>query len=69
MSAALASIDADTRGVLERTAGLIRRFAQAQRDCLADLETAVTGGRAGHTVSAVDVAGCYAPGGRYPLPS
>jgi phosphoribosyl-ATP pyrophosphohydrolase/phosphoribosyl-AMP cyclohydrolase/histidinol dehydrogenase len=69
MSAALAFIDADTRGVLERTAERIRRFAQAQRDCLADLNTQVPGGRAGHTVSPVDVAGCYAPGGRYPLPS
>lgn len=69
MSAALASIDADTRGVLERTAERIRRFSQAQRDCLADLSTTVPGGRAGHTVSPVDVAGCYAPGGRYPLPS
>ena len=69
MSAALASIDADTRGVLERTAERIRRFARAQRDCLGDLDTGVTGGRAGHTVSPVDVAGCYAPGGRYPLPS
>ncbi len=31
----------------------------------------VAGGqnRAGHVVTAVEVAGCYAPGGRYPLPS
>jgi histidinol dehydrogenase len=69
MSAALSSIDTDTRGVLERTAERVRRFAQAQRDCLADLDTAVPGGRAGHTVTPVEVAGCYAPGGRYPLPS
>ncbi len=27
------------------------------------------GGRAGHTVVPVQAAGCYAPGGRYPLPS
>ena len=26
-------------------------------------------GEAGHTLAAVEVAGCYAPGGRYPLPS
>lgn len=69
MSAALAFIDAGTRGVLERTAERIRRFAEAQRDCLADLSTPVPGGQAGHTVNPVDVAGCYAPGGRYPLPS
>ncbi len=29
----------------------------------------IPGGKAGHTVAPVDVAGCYAPGGRYPLPS
>jgi phosphoribosyl-ATP pyrophosphohydrolase/phosphoribosyl-AMP cyclohydrolase/histidinol dehydrogenase len=29
----------------------------------------IPGGQAGHTVAPVDVAGCYAPGGRYPLPS
>lgn len=69
MQAALRQLDAATRGVLERTAERIRRFADAQRACLADLNTGVPGGRAGHTVSPVEVAGCYAPGGRYPLPS
>ena len=34
-----------------------------------NLVHAVAGGRAGHTVTAVESAGCYAPGGRYPLPS
>ena len=29
----------------------------------------VLGGTAGHTVSPCNTAGCYAPGGRYPLPS
>jgi len=29
----------------------------------------IPGGRAGHTVSPCKAAGCYAPGGRYPLPS
>jgi phosphoribosyl-ATP pyrophosphohydrolase/phosphoribosyl-AMP cyclohydrolase/histidinol dehydrogenase len=69
MEAALDTIDPEVRGVLERTADRVRRFAEAQRGCLADLDTAVPGGRAGHTVSPVDTAGCYAPGGRYPLPS
>lgn len=69
MRAALEGLNPDTRGVLQRTADRIRRFAEAQRACLTDLDTGVPGGRAGHTVSPVDVAGCYAPGGRYPLPS
>jgi len=34
------------------------------------MEVAVCrGGVAGHSVAAMKVAGCYAPGGRYPLPS
>ena len=69
MRSALDAVDAHTRGVLERTADRIRQFAQAQRACLTDLSTPVPGGRAGHGVSPVDAAGCYAPGGRYPLPS
>lgn len=66
---ALESLDDETRGVLERSARRITRFAQAQRDCLSELDTEIQGGRAGHTVLPVRVAGCYAPGGRYPLPS
>lgn len=59
--------DLDT---LERIAGRIERFANAQRAALAPLDgVEVAGGRAGHTVAAVEKAGCYAPGGRYPLPS
>lgn len=57
------------RAVIERTGERIRRFAEAQRGCLRDLEHAIDGGRAGHTCLPVSSAGCYAPGGRFPLPS
>lgn len=59
----------EVRELLERTAGRIRRFAAAQLAALSEIEVAVPGGRAGHRVSAVERAGCYAPGGRFPLPS
>lgn len=65
----LRSLTAHDRELLERTAAQIRAFAQAQRDCLRELDTTVPGGRAGHTIAPVDRAGCYAPGGRFPLPS
>lgn len=55
--------------LLQRVAGRIRTFAQAQRDAITDVTVSVPGGTAGHTVSACATAGCYAPGGRYPLPS
>ena len=66
---ALESLPAETEGVLERVAGRIRSFAQAQRDSLEDLDLEVTGGRAGHRWIPVTSTGAYAPGGRYPLPS
>jgi phosphoribosyl-ATP pyrophosphohydrolase/phosphoribosyl-AMP cyclohydrolase/histidinol dehydrogenase len=69
LEAALAALPATDRDVLVRTADRIRAFATAQRAALTDLDVAVPGGRAGHTASPVDRAGCYAPGGRFPLPS
>jgi phosphoribosyl-ATP pyrophosphohydrolase/phosphoribosyl-AMP cyclohydrolase/histidinol dehydrogenase len=69
LEAALAGLPETDRDLLERTAGRIRTFAEAQRAALTDTEVPVPGGAAGHTVSPVDRAGCYAPGGRFPLPS
>lgn len=58
----------------ERTAlvnihGRVKAFAEMQRKSITDMEMDIPGGKAGHTVSACQAAGCYAPGGRYPLPS
>ncbi|HEU4993823.1 MAG TPA: histidinol dehydrogenase [Gemmatimonadaceae bacterium] len=66
---ALDSLDASTRGVLERAAARIAAYARAQRATLTDLTVAIPNGRAGHRVLPMERAGCYAPGGRYPLPS
>jgi histidinol dehydrogenase len=66
---ALDRLPARDRSVLERTADRIRDFADAQRRSLHDLTIAIPGGSAGHTLVPVSAAGCYAPGGRYPLPS
>lgn len=62
-------LPADQRTLLERTARRIKAFALAQRAALQDLSMPVAGGKAGHSIAAVERAGCYAPGGRYPLPS
>ena len=66
---ALAALPSDQRELLERTAGRIRRFAEAQREALVDLRVPVPGGAAGHTVAPIERVGAYAPGGRFPLPS
>ena len=67
--AAFRSLPEDEQQLLERTAGRIRAFAEAQRASITAMETDIPGGRAGQTVAPVVAAGCYAPGGRYPLPS
>ncbi len=69
LAEALQAVGAEVRGVLERTAERVHRFAEAQRVALFPMEVAIDGGRAGHHVVPVERAGCYAPGGRYPLPS
>lgn len=69
LEAARDALPQDTRDLLERAADRIAAFARAQRNCLRELTTDVPGGQAGHTIRPVHTAGCYAPGGRYPLPS
>jgi phosphoribosyl-ATP pyrophosphohydrolase/phosphoribosyl-AMP cyclohydrolase/histidinol dehydrogenase len=69
LEAALASLDPAERGILERARDRVMAFASAQRAALHDIDVRVPGGRAGHTFIPVARAGCYAPGGRFPLPS
>lgn len=69
LRAAYEALPVTDQQLLRRVADRIRTFAAAQRASIQDLETAIPGGVAGHEVSPVAVAGCYAPGGRFPLPS
>ncbi|HSN55573.1 MAG TPA: histidinol dehydrogenase, partial [Candidatus Sulfomarinibacteraceae bacterium] len=69
LDAARDGLDSEVVDLLERTADRIAAFADAQRHSLVDLKAPVPGGIAGHAVAPVERAGCYAPGGRYPLPS
>jgi sulfopropanediol 3-dehydrogenase len=46
----------------------VRRFAQAQRDCIRDLEIETRPGVVlGHRNIPINNVGCYIPGGKYPL--
>ena len=65
----LDALDRPDRARLERIGERIRSFAEAQLGTLTGLAVQVPGGRIGHQVDPVGTAGCYAPGGRYPLPS
>lgn len=58
-----------TAALLERAKGRIAAFAAAQRACLAPLDAPALGGRHGHEFVPVARAGCYIPGGAFPLPS
>ncbi|MGE5803111.1 MAG: histidinol dehydrogenase [Gemmatimonadota bacterium] len=66
---ALADLAAGDRARLERVAERIRTFAEAQKRALGAVAVTVPGGEAGHWIAPLERAGCYAPGGRYPLPS
>lgn len=69
LEAAYVALPAADQELLQRVAERVRVFAEAQRGALRDMVLALPGGRAGHTVAPVEAAGCYAPGGRFPLPS
>lgn len=44
-------------------------LTEAQRASVTEMTIDVPGGRCGQKIAPVGCAGCYAPGGRYPLPS
>ena len=66
---ALEEVPSSARGVLTRVSERIAAFARSQKEALSDVRVEVPGGSAGHTILPMQRAGCYAPGGRYPLPS
>ncbi len=59
----------ENQQLLKRSAERIEHFAKAQKGCLQDLEMPVPGGTIGHRLAPVSRVGCYAPGGRFALPS
>jgi histidinol dehydrogenase len=69
LARALDGLAAGDRTRLERVATRILTFAEAQKRALNAVTVTVPGGAAGHWIAPVERAGCYAPGGRYPLPS
>jgi histidinol dehydrogenase len=69
LKVAFEGLPQEQKDLLDRTAKRILAFATSQKASFHAMEVDIPGGRAGHDVSPVAVAGCYAPGGRYPLPS
>ena len=69
LKAASERIEPSDLEMLQRVAKRIRSFAEAQLGALQALDVEVPGGRAGHTIEPIARIGCYAPAGRFPLPS
>ncbi len=69
LDAALGQIPDEERAALTRAHSRIRSFAIRQRDSIREFSVGVPGGECGQLLAPVERAGCYAPGGRHPLPS
>lgn len=69
LAAAFAALPPLDRDLLLRTAARIAAFAHAQRESLREFAFEVPGGTVLQRIAPVGRAGCYAPGGRFPLPS
>jgi histidinol dehydrogenase len=67
MKAAWEAIDLALRTAMEVAQANIRGFAEAQKPAEWTIDDG--GVRTGQIVRAISAVGCYAPGGRYPLPS
>ncbi len=68
IDALIASLPAQTINDIRFAQAQIRRFAEAQRAALVDIEIeSLPGIRLGHRNIPVDSVGCYIPGGRYPM--
>jgi phosphoribosyl-ATP pyrophosphohydrolase/phosphoribosyl-AMP cyclohydrolase/histidinol dehydrogenase len=63
------TLTTEDQALLKRTANRIERFARVQLSAVSNIKTEIPGGQAGHEIAPVKTAGCYAPGGRFPLPS
>ena len=63
------NVDEDAICALKTAIKNVREFSTKQLECLNNLDTNVSGLRLGHRVIPLNSAGCYIPGGNYPLPS
>jgi len=65
IDAASATIDEQTKADIQLAYKRVKRFAEAQRNSMSDVEIEEDGVILGHKHIPVTTAGCYVPGGRY----
>ncbi len=69
MEAAVADLEPALRGHLEEAIRRVKTFSELQKRGYQDFEVELDGVRLGQRIVPMARAACYAPGGRYPLPS
>ncbi len=63
------NVDKKTIDAIKTAIKNVQMFAQNQLDCIRNLDTEYDGIKLGHRIIPIKKAGCYIPGGNYPLPS
>ena len=63
------NVDKKTIDAIKTAIDNVQLFAQKQLECLKNLDTEYDGIKLGHRIIPLKRAGCYIPGGNYPLPS
>ena len=63
------NVNDDALSAIKTAISNVREFALKQLECISNLDTSISGLRLGHRVIPINSAGCYIPGGNYPLPS
>lgn len=63
------NVDKKTIDAIKTAIKNVQIFAQKQLDCIRNLDTECDGIKLGHRIIPIKKAGCYIPGGNYPLPS
>lgn len=63
------NVDASVQEAIKNAVENVKEFALQQLGCLKTLDTQINGVNLGHRIIPIKSAGCYIPGGNYPLPS
>ncbi|MCD7740566.1 MAG: histidinol dehydrogenase [Candidatus Gastranaerophilales bacterium] len=69
INSAIESVNEETTRAIKYAIKNVKEFARAQLNSLKELEININGNIIGQKIIPVESAGCYIPGGNYPLPS
>lgn len=69
IKSAYKKVDKKTIEAIKTAIKNVKEFAQKQLECIKNLDTEIDGAKLGHRIIPIEKAGCYIPGGNYPLPS